>query len=851
MYRTRSIAIVQELKRGSLKAFKTKTSLLSAVRYSSKEVVEVLREDKDESETDERGASLLMVALDEGNIDTAELFLNDKAFQFEDMNSNNVFHYALGSPRVKEVTKLLIDFVKNSSLQLRDFLRAKNKPKGNTPLHILAQQNIEDLESCQILDFLGADDLFELVKERNMAAETPIHLAAEKGNAIFLQKVLDRAANHEAGSLAENLGLQKPNKTTFVSQLLMERDEDSSTIFHLATQQKGSEASRVLLRASKGSTKYLMAKNFFGWTPFSCAIASDDSELVQAMLRGASSAEGIALVNQADYKNASSLHLAAKYGHHDIFEILLRNGADITKRGPQDLTALDIAIEKGNTGIVQIILNQPNWREAFNMPHTNVRGDLDTPFRKLIRKFPDLAETLLDKCYEVREVTSKFGKVEEVAEMNYEFIEDTFKFVKRGKGENKFGKKDEEGEGGHEVDVMNHPLMIMEKERRISLLQHPVCLALILKKWLSYGYFYYYSNLLLYAVFLYALNFYVLTSPSPVENAWLFNCSDYFGQVTPPPADLNQTFEQWISDHTGSNSLANDFHRILVITLFGIKVFVILFNKEFSHILSKLQQIDVEWNRNFAIQIQNAIPLVFIFDILVYGLSAYVAIHNFSDIPHEGNLVRVDVRSCGQWQVMAVTITFAWLNILPYMRLLYGVGKYIILFKDVISIFWVLSFVFFFIVAGFAFGFHLLLSNQDFFALMPDAILKTMLMMLGEYDFGDIFLKAEGQEVLPFPAPTYAMFIFFFALVSILSLNVLVGLTVEDIRRYLEQADLMALSMKLEYTLNIQRWKKRRLAVGRRIRKPLDMSSNSDLLSVVMIWDKIMTKERVKAKMPK
>ena len=87
--------------------------------------------------------------------------------------------------------------------------------------------------------------------------------------------------------------------------------------------------------------------------------------------------------------------------------------------------------------------------------------------------------------------------------------------------------------------------------------------------------------------------------------------------------------------------------------------------------------------------------------------------------------------------------------------------------------------------------------------------------------FGDIFLKAEGQEVLPFPAPTYAMFIFFFALVSILSLNVLVGLTVEDIRRYLEQADLMALSMKLEYTLNIQRWKKRRLAVGRIIRKPL------------------------------
>ena len=145
-------------------------------------------------------------------------------------------------------------------------------------------------------------------------------------------------------------------------------------------------------------------------------------------------------------------------------------------------------------------------------------------------------------------------------------------------------------------------------------------------------------------------------------------------------------------------------------------------------------------------------------------------------------------------------------------------------------------------------GFHLLLSNQDYFALMPDAILKTMLMMLGEYDFADIFLKADGREVLPFPAPTYAMFIFFFALVSILSLNVLVGLTVEDIRRYLENADLMALSMKLEYTLNIQRWKRKELAVGRIIKKPIVMSSNSDLLSVATIWGKMMTKEKVRAK---
>ena len=686
------------------------------------------------------------------------------------------------------------------------------------------------------------------MKERNMGTETPMHLAAEQGNTTFLAKVLDRAANYSRTAH----GGENPTIDTIdmVSQLLMERDENSNTAFHIATQNRRMDASRVLLHASTKTTKHLVAKNFFGWTPFSCAVACGEPSLVQEMLRGLSSAERKTLVNQPDFKNACSLHLAAKYGHTEVFRILLRDGAEITKRGPQHLTALDIAIEKGGTGIIEVVLNEARWKEAFSMPHTNAKGELDTPFRKLIRKFPDLAEVLLDKCYTIKEETSRFEKVEEVAEMNYEFIEDTFKFVKRKglEGENKFGKKDSEKDESHEVDISNHPLMIMKEEQRVDLLQHPVCLALILKKWNSYGYIIYYSNLLLYAIFLFALNFYVLTSPSPVQNAWLFNCSNYFGEVIPPPANLNQTFEDWISDQTESNSWENDFHRIVVIVLFGIRVFIFLFYKEYSRILSKLQQIDVEWNRNFAIQLVNSVPLVFIFDILVYGLSAYVAIHNFSYIPDEGSPIRIDVRSCGQWQVMAVTITLAWLNFLLYMRLLYGVGKYIILFRDILSIFWVLTFVFSFIVAGFAFGFHLLLSNQDYFALMPDAILKTMLMMLGEYDFADIFLKADGREVLPFPAPTYAMFIFFFALVSILSLNVLVGLTVEDIRRYLENADLMALSMKLEYTLNIQRWKRKELAVGRIIKKPIVMSSNSDLLSVATIWGKMMTKEKVRAK---
>ena len=46
---------------------------------------------------------------------------------------------------------------------------------------------------------------------------------------------------------------------------------------------------------------------------------------------------------------------------------------------------------------------------------------------------------------------------------------------------------------------------------------------------------------------------------------------------------------------------------------------------------------------------------------------------------------------------------------------------------------------------------------------------------------------------------TYSMFIAFVIAVTFLAFNVLVGLTVDDIRKFLGNADLRKLSMRLEF----------------------------------------------------
>merc|ERR1711892_588954 len=81
-------------------------------------------------------------------------------------------------------------------------------------------------------------------------------------------------------------------------------------------------------------------------------------------------------------------------------------------------------------------------------------------------------------------------------------------------------------------------------------------------------------------------------------------------------------------------------------------------------------------------------------------------------------------------------------------------------------------------------------------------------MMSGEFDYGSIFLE-NGK--VPFPTVTYFMSVVFFLLLSIVTLNLLVGLTVDDIQTFLDEADLKNLKLKLKFVLGIEKFYSRLL----------------------------------------
>ena len=114
------------------------------------------------------------------------------------------------------------------------------------------------------------------------------------------------------------------------------------------------------------------------------------------------------------WKEALRSFKSAREGHVDIFKFLLKKGADIKERTSEQQTALDIAIENNRREIIIAMIENEKWKEAFREPCMKTKLDsedlssmhwrlspsfrssnekLDTPMRKLIRDFPDLAES--------------------------------------------------------------------------------------------------------------------------------------------------------------------------------------------------------------------------------------------------------------------------------------------------------------------------------------------------------------------------------------------------------------------------------------------------------------------------
>ena len=78
--------------------------------------------------------------------------------------------------------------------------------------------------------------------------------------------------------------------------------------------------------------------------------------------------------------------------------------------------------------------------------------------------------------------------------------------------------------------------------------------------------------------------------------------------------------------------------------------------------------------------------------------------------------------------------------------------------------------------------------------------------MIGEFEFDGLFFAPAEETMLPFREVTLILFVAFLIVMSIIIMNLMVGLAVDDIKAVQEQAVLKRLAMQVRNLFQNQQW---------------------------------------------
>lgn len=99
-----------------------------------------------------------------------------------------------------------------------------------------------------------------------------------------------------------------------------------------------------------------------------------------------------------DKNKKTPLHLAARYGHDSVAKLLIEKGASVEKTDIFGRNCLSLAIAHGSRDVISVILESASWKEALRNEYLTEGGVRDTPLRQLIKRFPEFAREVFDKC---------------------------------------------------------------------------------------------------------------------------------------------------------------------------------------------------------------------------------------------------------------------------------------------------------------------------------------------------------------------------------------------------------------------------------------------------------------------
>ncbi|KII67326.1 Transient receptor potential cation channel subfamily A member 1 [Thelohanellus kitauei] len=629
----------------------------------------------------------------------------------------------------------------------------------NRPIHLAVMNN--HIEMVKLLV-----DNASPVDEKNASGLTPFLLAASRGYIDILKYLVD---------------ISLP--------LALDEDDRNNTALHLAAENGFHKAIPILV-AFGMNVDY---RNTQQMTALDLACSKGHYKTALALIESESSID-----TGENSKHLSPLLIAAKYGHGDLITLLLNRGADITRIGPNGRNCLEIAIHEKRRDAVMAILNNPKWEMALR--HVICEGDTATsPFRCMIETMPDMAEMVLDKCISDNNMPKDNSNY--AINCNYEFLEDMhtawghkLKCMPKKPSAKSVSilsritdKISNLMEAHHfRRNNRNHPLSMMVENERYAMLGHPLVRHLEKRKWNSSSSYIYYTKIFILIIYLVFLTGICLASASPP-----YKCIKLNETITIEP--LNHSYEDNIKDCVSCPyiPIRNSFLNYIFIW-FG-KYFLLTLSSLFitKKVIGLYSNIYTLLSPQAVLEILGAVCSI----IYVSGF------FSGSSQPYElFRLYRCTnlFRSFG-----ALALCFSWLSFVLYLTKLPKIGIYIIMYIDIFKTFLQFLPVYFMLIISFALPFYMVFLDRyvtNSYVTPFKAFIKTFVATVGEIEY-DTFYNT--QDETPLPVTYFLLFLFLFAN-SIILMNLLVGLAVDDIQGVQSKAFLKRVALRVKMSMQLE-----------------------------------------------
>nr|CAD7260241.1 unnamed protein product [Timema shepardi] len=131
----------------------------------------------------------------------------------------------------------------------------------------------------------------------------------------------------------------------------------------------------------------------------------------------------------------------------------------------------------------------------------------------------------------------------------------------------------------------------------------------------------------------------------------------------------------------------------------------------------------------------------------------------------------------------SILVLLAWVELMLLIGRFSSWGYYALMFYTVLRNVVKVLLTFVCLVIGFAFSFYIQFQEEAQFCDIWRSFVKTTVMMMGEFDYGDLFTEPKSpNSITRLPATSRIIFLLFVILASIVLMNLMVGLAVSDIQ---------------------------------------------------------------------